>query len=85
MPAFVPFCPGAVAAATNITIPAGSPDIRDIIGGTLFRGSDGTAAAAEVAVVITRIGRRIIQCDVATTTRDVLVVQYEVEYETLRP
>ena len=83
MPAFVSFCPGAVTKATDIDLPAGSPSIRRIIDGTLFRGSDGTAAAAEVAVVVTKVDRDTIQLDADTQTLDILVVQYETEYETL--
>jgi len=52
--------------------------VRDAV---LFRGSDGTAAAAEVAVTVTRVDKDTIRLDVATLTRDLLTLLYEAEYE----
>jgi len=83
-PFVVAFCPGAVTAGTAITLPTGCPPVRDVIDGTLFRGSDGTAAAAEVAAVISRVAANQVKLDVATTTRDVLVVSYWPEFEQLK-
>jgi hypothetical protein len=81
----VSFAPGAVAAGTNIDLPAGSDPIGVIYNATLFRGSDGTAAAAEVTVTATKVDRDTIKLDVATLTRDLLVLRYEAEFERLRP
>jgi len=72
----IAFCPGAVAAGTSTTIPDGAPDIGVIVGVTLFRGSDGTVAAAEVAATATRVDARTITLDVDTMTRDILVLKY---------
>jgi len=72
----ISFCPGAVAAGTNIDLPSGSPPIENIVNATLFRGSDGTVAAAEVAVTATKVDENTITLDAATTTRDVLILRY---------
>jgi len=83
-PFVIAFAPGAVTAGTAITLPTGCPPIRDVINGTLFRGSDGTVAAAEVAVVISRVAANQISLDVDTLTRDILVVSYWPEFEQLK-
>jgi len=85
LPACIAWCPGAVAAGTNIDLPAGSPPIRKIYNATLFRGSDGTVAAAEVSVTATRVVRNTITLNVATLTGDLLVLRYEVDFEKFRP
>jgi len=72
----VAFCPGAVSAGVNIDLPSGSPPIENIVGATLFRGSDGTVAAAEVAAVATKVDENTITLDVDTLTRDVLILKY---------
>jgi len=75
----VAFCPGAVTAGTNIDLPSGSPPIRNIVNVTLFRGSDGTAAAAEVSATPTKVDRDTIRLNVDTYTRDLLVIRYLAE------
>jgi len=72
----VAFCPGAVMAGTNIDLPPGSLPISKIVDCTLFRGSDATNPAAEVAATATKIDENTIQLDVDTTTRDLLVLRY---------
>jgi len=78
MPKFVEvaFCPGAVTAGNGIDLPSGSLPISKVIGCTLFRGSDGTAAAAEVSATPTKVDSNTIKLDVDTTARDLLVLRY---------
>jgi len=78
MPKFVEvsFCPGAVTSGSNIDLPSGSPPISKIVDCTLFRGSDGTVAAAEVSATATKVDSDTITLDVDTTTRDLLVLRY---------
>jgi len=72
----ISFCPGAVTAGTNIDLPSGAPPIDRIINATLFRGSDGTAAAQEVAATATKVDENTITLDINTVTRDILALRY---------
>jgi len=81
MPYIITFAPGAVSAGTDLDLPAGSPPLKSVRDAVLFRGSDGTAAAAEVAVTVTVVDKDTIRLNVATLTRDLLTLLYEAEYE----
>ena len=72
----VTWAPGAVGATTDFDLPANSPAIEAVISAVLMRCSDGTAAAAEVAAVPTKIDENTIQLDVATQTLDLLTLKY---------
>lgn len=81
----VVFAPGAVTAGSNIDLPEGSPAIQEVVNAEIFRGSDGTAAAAKVAATPTKVDADTITLDVDTTTRDLLVLRYIAVGEVLQP
>lgn len=81
----IAFAPGAVTAANPIDIPAGMPAIEGVKSAEIFRGSDGTAAAAKVAAVPTKVDADTIKLDVDTLTRDLLVLRYLAIGEIMRP
>ena len=76
MPKSVAWAPGAVTAGAGIDLPATSPSIDAVLNCTLFRGSDGTAAAAGVAAVPTKVDVNTITLDVDTLARDLLELRY---------
>ncbi|RLA79312.1 MAG: hypothetical protein DRG33_04200 [Deltaproteobacteria bacterium] len=81
----VVFAPGAKDANTNIDLPSGSPAIQEVKNAEIFRGSDGTAAAAKVSATPTRVDADTVKLDVATLTRDLLVLRYIAVGEVLQP
>ena len=81
----IEWAPGAVTAGTNIDIPAGAAKISGIISAEIFRGSDGTAAAAKVAATATKVDEDTITLDVDTTALDLLVLRYNAIGEILSP
>lgn len=72
----VVFAPGGTTAGDGIDVPSGSPPIAEILNAEIFRGSDGTAAAAKVAATATKVDANTIKLDVNTLTRDLLVLRY---------
>jgi len=72
----IAFAPGSTTAGDAIDVPSGSPPIAEVINAEIFRGSDGTAAAAKVAATPTKVDTNTIKLDVDTTTRDLLVLRY---------
>jgi len=72
----VVWAPGAKSADTNIDLPPGSPSIAEVKNAEIFRGSDGSAAAAKVAVTPTKVDADTIKLDKATTDRDLLILRY---------
>ncbi|RLJ02278.1 MAG: hypothetical protein DRP08_04695 [Candidatus Aenigmatarchaeota archaeon] len=81
----VVWAPGAVTKDNNIDLPAGSPAIQEVKNAEIFRGSDGTAAAAKVAATPTKVDADTIKLNVDTTTRDLLVLRYIAVGEVLQP
>jgi len=81
----VVWAPGAKSADTNIDLPAGSPSIAEVKNAEIFRGSDGSAAAAKVAATPTKVDADTIKLNVATTDRDLLVLRYIAVGEVLQP
>ena len=81
----VVWAPGAVTKDNNIDLPAGSPSIAEVKNAEIFRGSDGTNAAAKVAATPTKVDADTIKLNVDTTTRDLLVLRYIAVGEVLQP
>ena len=81
----VVFAPGAKSAGDEIDLPAGSPSIAEVKNAEIFRGSDGTEAAAKVSATATKVDANTIKLDVATTSRDLLVLRYIAVGEVLQP
>jgi len=80
----VVWAPGAKSAGDEIDLPAGSPSIAEVKNAEIFRGSDGTNAAAKVAATPTKVDADTIKLDVATTDRDLLVLRYVAVGEVLQ-
>jgi len=70
---------------TPIDVPSGSPPIGEIISAEIFRGSDGTNAAAKVDATATKVDANTIKLDVITRARDLLVLRYIPVGKVLQP
>jgi len=80
----IAFAPGAVTAGLTIDVPAESLPIDGMVNAEIFRGSDGTAAAASVAAVATKVDKNTVTLDVDSLTRDLLVLRYHAIGEIVR-
>ena len=76
--------PGAVAAATNFSIPDNAPPIRSVVAGRIREGhsvNEGGTATYDIfsgptAVTVTKVDDRTIQSDTAIDATDVFELDY---------